>query len=180
MAETDQQKAKSERIRKHHEQSIVVIGFMGAMTFAGLVLILSNPSFILVPLTKSGEGGIDYLQTLAFMLTFVSGLSGVTVVVNFLALSFDLTEKGEERVYRMTFVLMFTVFLGFEVSLTYILNTVNLGLGFYSNEILVAISFVTTLIILASRKPITTPSVKKEDDAHEHENPDKLTDRNQP
>lgn len=177
MSETDNQrreKEKRERFQKHHEQSILVIGFMGAITFAGLVLILSNPDFILHPITPSGEGNLGYLQTLAFMLTFVSGLSGITVVVNFLALSFELTEKGEERVYWMTFGLMLLVFVGFEICLTYILNAVNLGLGFYSNEILVVISMITVGIVLRSRKGTIKPATAKKTNVDEHKNADKL------
>ena len=84
--EQSRKKERVERIKKHHEQSILVIGFMGAITFAGpCPYLLSNPNFILHPITPSGEGNLGYLQTLAFMLTFVSGLSGITVVVNFFA-----------------------------------------------------------------------------------------------
>ncbi|MDE1852575.1 MAG: hypothetical protein KGI38_02375 [Thaumarchaeota archaeon] len=148
MSESQADKDTREQVQRLHEQAILVVGFLGAAAFAGLVLILGNPTFIL---NSTSEGGETYLQAVAFMLVFVSGLSGITVAVSFLAMSTRMTVEGAKRVYRMTFNLIIIVFVGFEVCLTFIFNAVNIDLALVSNTILVIVAFLTTRVVLSAR-----------------------------
>ncbi len=138
-----------QRLERLHQQVIIVVGFLGAAAFAGLVLILGNPNFIL---NSPSEGGEGYLQDVAFILVFVSGMSGVTVMMSFLAMIWRLTNEGARRVYNVTLGLTMVVFIGFEIGLTFIFNAVNLGLALLSNTILSFTFLVVLMVIISARE----------------------------
>jgi hypothetical protein len=145
-----QYRDENEKLTKLQEQSIMVVGFLGAAAFAGLVLILGNSNFIL---NATGEGGEGYLQEVAFILVFVSGMAGIDVILSFVAMAFELSNEGAKRVYYMTLILTMGVFVGFEIGLTFIFNAVNLGLAADTNMILsVIFGALLFLVVLPSRR----------------------------
>jgi threonine/homoserine/homoserine lactone efflux protein len=88
--ERDKEEAdRLKRIEAFHEQVILIVGFLGGVVFAGLVLVVGNPDFILNAKIVGFSGGTpsEYLQFASGFLAFLSGLCAITVMISLSALS---------------------------------------------------------------------------------------------
>jgi uncharacterized membrane protein YdcZ (DUF606 family) len=142
------------RIEAYHQQVILIVGFIGGLVFAGLVLVVGNPAFIL----GSSEPAIlaspkAYLNFVAAWLAFTSGLSGITVVMSLRALSMKFRSwKGHRRMYSMVDLLTGAVFVFFEASLAFILAPVNEVVSLVLFVLLAIIFAATTAWMVKARK----------------------------
>lgn len=114
---TEVDKEYRERMQAFHEQVILVVGFLGGIVFAGLVLILGNPSFIMKnPITGSPTGlGESYFEVLVALLTLVCGLSAVTVLFALLCRVLPMSVRGMSMMYRRVYAMAgatFATFMG--------------------------------------------------------------------
>ncbi len=105
MAIEDTTEAKSlKRIQEFHQQTILIVGFIGGIVFAGFVLVLGNPDFILNGNVNGFIGGGNpqlYLRFVASYLAFESGMCVIVVVESLLALTLPFQSiKGHLRFWK--------------------------------------------------------------------------------
>lgn len=124
------------RIETHHKNAIQIVGFLGAIEFAGLVLVVQSPNFIISPLkfetAYSWGANLQqwYFQFLISFLTVVSVLCIATCLVSMLALSRKYPNmKARKRVYSLTYWATGVCFLAFLSSAYFIVVPIDLFVG---------------------------------------------------
>ena len=106
-----------EEATKLHENVILIAGFLGAIAFAGLVLIVQSPSFILDKTNIGGMPSGSYLNLVVGLLGFTVILSGIAVVASLSVLveSRRFSERGLYWAQYIIECLMIAVFILFIV-----------------------------------------------------------------
>jgi hypothetical protein len=124
-------------LESYHEQVILIMGFLGALLFAGLIFVIQSPSFITnsttftiayVHLSKNSEE--IYFQILITYLALVAGLSSITSIMSMRARTATFfTRRQMIRTYNLIdfcFALVFTLFM---ISFMLILIPINFWVG---------------------------------------------------
>jgi hypothetical protein len=155
MSATDPDEVRLQRYQRWHEQVILIVGFIGGIVFAGLVLVMGNQGFILNTSATSFLFGITstegWLELTAGWLAFVSGLSVITVVFSLFALTQRFSTAGHRFLLRGSAVMVGAVFSMFEMSLTLLLWPLVGSWAFLPQILLVAI-FLSFLRVLAKAR----------------------------
>jgi len=143
------------RIESHHQNVIAVVGFLGSLVFAGLVLVVENPSFLLNPQSfeTSSSWSVaarqEYFLSLVFVLMTVSALCIITCFVSMMALVFRFRSlRGKRTMYSVTYWATGVCFLGFVGSLYLVTAPINGAVALFATG--VSVVFFVVLVIFSS------------------------------
>ena len=157
--ESDENEERNRDIR-FHENVILIIGFLGAIVFAGLVLIIQSPNFILHNPNFNGTGTAfsrtptEYFDTLVWTLAITVELSAILVIASLAILAEPFRTKGFRFAREVIEILTIIVFFMFLFSVYLILIPVSgtVALSFMGVSLLSGIAVFSLLLVAQSRR----------------------------
>jgi hypothetical protein len=159
LAEPEAEEDILKRYEHFYQQVITIVGLLGGFTFAGLVLVLGNQSFILNssvfhwtpnPLRASPE---QYVQIVAVYFATVSVFSSIVAFISLRALTMRFRSlRGRRRMYRVVNLCAGIVYSSFVGALYLLLGPLNPWLSVLSAVVATVSLVILTSILLRARE----------------------------
>lgn len=126
MATPDTEEETIRRIENYFESTIIFESFLGAIVFAGLVLVLQNTAFI----TNATDAPEGFLQLVLFVMGLTSGLAAITAWLGLHGLTMYYSSmEGRMRVYGLARRTGSIVWGSFFITISLLVYPVNSGLA---------------------------------------------------